>query len=390
MPYYADLNPRGALDAEWAADEPARVRTIDRLLALRAALDDATIGVPPRAMNTLLLGTWNIREFDSGNWGVRGPESYAYIAEIIDRFDLVAVQEVREGLQALERLMGRLGRHWSYLVSDVTDKALTAGNGERLAYLYDTRKVRFLGQTGELVLPPLKVVTKDASGKKKTTVVPAEQAARTPLMGAFQVGWTKFVLTTVHIVWGSDKANPPNRVEEIRQIANFLKERSETPTEPIHNFVVLGDFNIFAGGDETMAALEGGGFTIPDAIEHADGTNIKQDRKYDQIAFRHRPERFEHTGRAGVFNYYAHVFTDEDRPIYRPYVDRYIDDRHKAGKKTPKKPKDDKADRTQYGAWRTHQMSDHLPLWAEFRVDFANTYLTEVRAPKPPTDGDGG
>ena len=333
-------------------------------------------------MNKLLIGTWNIREFDSGNWGARLPESYAYIAEIVDRFDLVAVQEVREDLRALERLMDRLGQHWSYLVSDVTDRALTAGNGERLAFLFDTRKVRFLGQTGELVLPPLRVSTVDASGKKVTATVPAKQAARTPLMAAFQVGWTKFVLTTVHIVWGDDKAAPPDRVEEIGQIARFLKDRSETPTEPVHNFVLLGDFNIFSASDDTMVALEkGGGFTIPDAIKQADGSNIKGDRKYDQIAYRNRPERFEHTNRAGVFDYYQYVMTDADERAYRPYIDRYIQERHAAGKKTPKLPKDHKAAVTQYNAWRTHQLSDHLPLWAEFRVDFADTYLSEIRQP---------
>ncbi len=330
-------------------------------------------------MNTLLLGTWNIREFDSDNWGARLPESYAYLAEVIDHFDLVAVQEVREGLRALERLMDRLGRHWSYLVSDVTDKALTAGNGERLAFLYDTRKVRFLGMTGELVLPPVRVRSKNAAGKTVTTTVPAAQIARTPLMAAFQVGWTKFVLTTVHIVWGDDKAAPPERVEEIRQVARFLKDRSETETEPIHHFVLLGDFNIFAATDETMTALrDGGGFTIPDAIASADGTNIEGNRKYDQIAFRHAPERFEHTGNAGVFGYYDHVFTDDDATAYRRYIDRYIDERRAKGKKTPKAPKDDRTARQQYRAWRSHQMSDHLPLWAEFRVDFGDEYLQGI------------
>jgi endonuclease/exonuclease/phosphatase family metal-dependent hydrolase len=385
MPSYNDLNPQGFLGQEWAADESGRIRTVERLLALRAGLNDQDDGIPPRAMNTLLIGTWNIREFDSANWGARLPESYAYIAEIVDRFDLVAVQEVREDLRALERLMDRLGHHWSYLVSDVTDVALTAGNGERLAFLFDTRKVRFLGQTGELVLPPLRVTTRDAKGKKSTTTVPAKQAARTPLMAAFQVGWTKFVLTTVHIVWGDDEADPTDRVEEIGQIARFIKDRSETPSEPIHNFVVLGDFNIFSGSDETMRALEvGGGFTIPDAIKRADGSNIKRDRKYDQIVFRNRPERFEHTGRAGVFDTYKYVMTSADEPAYRPYIDRYIGARHAEGKKTPKPPKDQKAAVTQYNAWRTHQMSDHLPLWAEFRVDFADTYLNEIRLPAQP------
>ena len=27
-------------------------------------------------------------------------------------------------------------------------------------------------------------------------------------------------------------------------------------------------------------------------------------------------------------------------------------------------------------------MSDHLPLWAEFRIDFSDEYLTEIAAPR--------
>jgi len=193
MPAYADLDPRGRLGPEWAADEPARTRAIERLLALREAL--RTQGPPPRSPGTLVLGTWNLREFDSGSWGLRLPESYAYIAEVMDRFDLVAIQEVRSDLQALQQLQQRLGPDWSYLVSDVTEGK--AGNRERLAFLYDTTKVRFLGIAGELVLPP---VTKGGID------VPAQQVARTPLMATFQVGWTKFVLATVHILYGEDSA----------------------------------------------------------------------------------------------------------------------------------------------------------------------------------------
>ena len=32
----------------------------------------------------------------------------------------------------------------------------------------------------------------------------------------------------------------------------------------------------------------------------------------------------------------------------------------------------------QFNLWRTYQMSDHLPLWAEFRVDFSDDYLREI------------
>jgi hypothetical protein len=64
-------------------------------------------------------------------WGLRIPESYAYIAEVVDRFDLVAVQEVRADLKALEALRSRLGKHWAYLVSDVTEAKPATRSGSR-------------------------------------------------------------------------------------------------------------------------------------------------------------------------------------------------------------------------------------------------------------------
>ena len=64
-------------------------RTIDRLVALREQLRTE---IPARTLrDTLLLATWNIRDFDSNKFG-QGPrldESYYYIAEVIAAFDLV-------------------------------------------------------------------------------------------------------------------------------------------------------------------------------------------------------------------------------------------------------------------------------------------------------------
>jgi endonuclease/exonuclease/phosphatase family metal-dependent hydrolase len=376
VPYYADLNPLTTrLGRDWAADEPARKRVATRLLALRKALREDVGAPPPRSLETLVLGTWNLREFDSETWGKRIPETYAYIAEVIDRFDMVALQEVRSDLRALDELRSRLGRHWQYLVSDVTEGR--AGNQERLAFLYDTAKVRFLGIAGELVLPPV------AAGGAE---VPAQQVARTPLMAAFQVGWTKFVLATVHILYGADDAEPIGRIEEIRQVARFLRDRTDDPTERIRNFIVLGDFNIFSDTDKTMLALtQDGGFTVPEGVKSIPGTNVSIDKKkYDQIAFRSRGARFESTGRAGAFDYYGHVFTDEDADVYRPYIDRYIADRAAEGFKSPKAPATPATARTQYRTWRTYQMSDHLPLWAEFRVEFSDDYLAEIASAAPP------
>ena len=125
-------------------------RTAERLLALRDALGRE---IPVRGVGgTLLLTTWNMREFDSPSYGQRKDEPLYYMAEIIDRFHLVAIQEVRDDLSALERLMALLGPWRKYLATDVTGGK--PGNRERMAFLYDSRKVRFGGLAGEVVIPP--------------------------------------------------------------------------------------------------------------------------------------------------------------------------------------------------------------------------------------------
>src|SRR5687767_1779642 len=75
-------------------------RTAERLLRLRKALNTE---VPQRDIaGSLVLATWNIREFDSAAYGTRKDEPLYYIAEIIDHFDLVAIQEVRDDLTVLK------------------------------------------------------------------------------------------------------------------------------------------------------------------------------------------------------------------------------------------------------------------------------------------------
>ncbi|MDR0491100.1 MAG: hypothetical protein LBH28_07655, partial [Oscillospiraceae bacterium] len=74
------------------SDNSEKARVVERLLALRAQLNR---DIPAKtATEPLLLATWNIREFGDN----RRSESLHYIAEIISRFDLVAVQEVASNL----------------------------------------------------------------------------------------------------------------------------------------------------------------------------------------------------------------------------------------------------------------------------------------------------
>jgi len=357
MPLYKNLS----------ADTPAGERTLTRLLALRHHLDAQ---VPQKtAEQTLLLATWNIREFDSPAYGDRVPEAFYYIAEIIARFDLIAVQEVRQDLKALHKLMEILGDDWGYMVSDVTEG--TQGNGERMAFIFDKRKVNPGGLVGQLVLPPLEL--KGPDGKR--VYQPVNQIVRTPLIAGFKTGWTDFILTTVHIIYGAGVANSPARVEEIRQLARALRKRSENPFEWSRNLILLGDFNIFDTTDLTMQAITDAGFIVPPELQRLP-SNVMQNKFYDQIAFRTRPDRFGTTGKAGVFNYFETVFTAEDEAVYIPEMGEGY---YKASDGSPRKNPS-----SYYRTyWRTHQMSDHLPMWVELRVDFSDEFLERKLDAKP-------
>jgi endonuclease/exonuclease/phosphatase family metal-dependent hydrolase len=325
-----------------------RVRIINGIQRLKAAL---RAEVPAKQLEeNLLLATWNIREFGKNDKAERLSESLYYMAEIISSFDLVAVQEVGHDLSELKRLIAILGPEWDYMVTDITEGA--SGNGERLAFLFDTRKVLFRKIVGEIVLPSTK-------GKA------VEQIARTPFIVAFQSGWFKFYITTVHIYYGKEGKNTAEykrRVQEINDVASFLNKRALKDKE---NQIILGDFNI-TGRDKkdlTFNALLEGGFKIPptllalgDANSNADGT-----MPYDQIAYIDQPgfmEFVDSKNSVGVFNYFKHVFRTDDEKTYTEAL---------------------KKSKLSYKQWKTFQMSDHLPLWIEFKVDFSENYLNKLK-----------
>ena len=187
-------------------DPVERKRVIEKLIDLRAQLDKE---IPEKtASNTLLLATWNIREFGDN----RKTESLFYIAEIISRFDLVAVQEVAGNKRGLEKVINILGKNWDFIATDSTEGS--AGRQECMAFLYDTNKVSFKNLAGEIVLP-------------KNKLIDDLQFARTPFCVSFRSGWFRFNLSTVHIYYGDSKKVNQRRLKEIDTIAKFLTKRAK-------------------------------------------------------------------------------------------------------------------------------------------------------------------
>lgn len=345
-----------------------RRRTIDHIFALREAIANT---VPQRtATDTLLLATWNVRDLDSNKFG-QGPrlaESFHYIAEVISAFDLVALQEVNEDMRPFERVMDLLGPSWKYIATDLTEGP--SGNGERMVFVFDSSKVQFKHIAGELVLPNSSLV-----GKK-------DQFARTPFLVRFQSGWFKFNLCTVHLYYGDDSGpGYQRRVKEIDAVAGFLKKRAKKDGQ---NYILLGDMNVVSPDDDTMKALTKHKFILPadltldnDALRWV--SNMGGDKHYDQIAFLVREGELElgpSENNAGVFNYYQSVYTEDEAETYYPL-----------GKGNGKWPKT-VATRKSYFAkkWRTWQMSDHLPLFIELKIDFTDQYLKRIREGDQPVD----
>lgn len=360
-------------------DEAARTRALERLLALRGQLQsEVRVHASPAS---LLLATWNIRDFDVNRYGhgKRLPESLQYIAEILSSFDLVALQEVNRDLTGLEKVMRLLGGAWDYIVTDTTEGS--GGNQERMAFVYDRRKVLFRNMAGEIVLPKgHKIVTPGSGVEAQSDEL---QFARTPFVVAFQGGWFKFNLCTVHIYYGADSGQRlARRTTEIREIARFFSRRQNREKE---DYVLLGDFNIVSPEHETMQALESEHFVIPENLKK-ENSNLKGDKHYDQIALKVREKRLE-IGASGVFPFDHSVFRAIDFDAYFEYMPPDKRDRHYRG---PKKgqPRTESEKREYYvDEWRTWQMSDHLPMWVELKVDFTDDYLESLKPGHTPLVG---
>jgi exonuclease III len=359
MPYY-----KGVIDRLIQTGYPDTARDVaDRLLRLRTRLRKE---LPVRNVSqSILLATWNLREFGRNKmFGDRLEESLLYIAEILSHFDLVAIQEVNQDLADLQFLMRLLGNWWEYLVTDVTPGR--SGNEERIAFIYDGRKVRFDHLAGELVLAP---------GKKAV-----RQPARSPYLCSFRTGWRRISLCSVHIYYGTGKANDPTRVREIAATAKLLAERNnkrqtKADGEP-ENVILLGDFNIFnRSGDKTSQALKDNDFVLPFALRQLAGSNLGQDKYFDQIAFHDPGKKLRTSSRAGVFNFTSTIYGDgeAEAKFHAKAMERSAAAQFAKAK--------DKA--AFYKKWRTFQISDHLPLWVELKTDFANAYLASVLRRKP-------
>ncbi|MCK7476210.1 MAG: hypothetical protein M0C28_00425 [Candidatus Moduliflexus flocculans] len=104
----------------------------------------------------------------------------------------------------------------------------------------------------------------------------------------------------------------------------------------------MGDFNIEEQGDQFFAALENAGFSMPPGMEGLT-TNFHRPRRSTRS--RGSNGFFKYSGKCNVVPFYKVLFQDKD-------------------------PKGGKS-----------EISDHLPLWAEFLINELTQQLSQIINP---------
>ncbi|MEQ8422669.1 MAG: endonuclease/exonuclease/phosphatase family protein [Arenibacter algicola] len=258
------------------------IEVLENLNLLRSDLESK---IPPKKLDqNLLIASWNIRAFgnltrkwdsDENDSPKRDLHSILCIAEIIKRFDVIAVQEVKDNIRALRDTLKILGHNWSLILTDVNKGKV--GNGERMAYLFDTRRVQMSGLAGELVVP-------EEWEDDINDGALAKQFVRSPYAVSFQSGKHTFILVTLHILYGD---SPKSRIQELKGIAKWLSSWANDMNAYHHDLIALGDFNIDERGDLLDKTFLSEGLYVPPQLRKKEVTRsiFDQTKYYDQIAW---------------------------------------------------------------------------------------------------------
>lgn len=307
----------------------------DNLNLLKADLNSK---IPSKKLDkNLLIATWNIRAFgdltrkwdsDDDDSPKRDLHSVLCIAEIISRFDVIALQEVKGNIRALRDTLKVLGENWSFLLTDVNKGKV--GNGERMAFLFDKRRVQLSGLAGELVVP------EEWEDSVEDNVM-SKQFVRSPYAVSFQSNKHTFILVTLHILYGT---NPESRIDELKGIAKWLSEWAKDINSYHQDLIALGDFNIDERGDLLDKTFLSEGLYVPPQLQNKEVTRsiFNTTKYYDQIAWFNSPKNGPKLSMEFISggNYDFVPFALKNRQLTNNSLSWLI--------------------------------SDHYPLWAEFKV----------------------
>lgn len=263
-------------------------------------------GTPDRAANgqTIRIATFNLGVYGQAKMG--DPAAMETLARIIRNFDIVAVQEIRSRDQgAMPALVDHINRLGHQYDFVIGPRLGRTDQKEQLGFLFDTR-----------------TVTVDRN-QLYTLYDPDDLVHREPFVAMFRAlaapPQRAFTFTLVNVHTDPDLIDQENRL--LMQIVQEVRRDGRNEDD----IIMLGDFNDSAS-DLTRLLM-----SPPDimwALPNDTPTNTRGDAQYDNIFFS-RQFTDEFTGRSGLFDLIRQFNLTTEQAL---------------------------------------RVSDHMPVWAEFRT----------------------
>lgn len=349
--------------------------------------ESENLGLPGRRGNSLVIGSFNLRNADPRRKGLRAERSdpaWEFISMVCKRFDLLAIQEIKDSLGSLRRLKRRMGEEFSYLVSDITGN-LAADDGntrERLAFLFFEPRVKHTRLASEITIDRTRIL--EFLNKKENRTAPNKDKKdwsdfidflRTPFCASFEISDSStmspyhFLAVNCHL---APRDQGDQRRLEFMALVQWLISRAKLSKRMYHpNFLVMGDFNLDYDRpnsgrpridqlirENTLDVDITVNFPFLDEGLHekqAPKTNIRENQPYDHIGFIGADARIpgldqnSMAGNGDPDNFDYGIF-DFAELISRALLDQSYSGLHKKTKGIIDRKLE-------------HEISDHLPVW---------------------------
>ncbi|GAB5466580.1 MAG: hypothetical protein Kapaf2KO_20160 [Candidatus Kapaibacteriales bacterium] len=198
--------------------------------------------------DTLRIASFNIQVF--GVAKMKRPEVVNSLIRIIDNFDIVAIQEIRDKSgEGISMLMDILGSDWDYSKSKPIGRSRSK---EQYAFIYRVDKV--------------------SSSNCQTWPDPKDLLHREPHICDFiSSSGFKFTIINIH-------TDPDIVDQEINVLDDVYLDYSDK-----ENLILLGDFNASPAKFDELASVK----DIQWAIDQGTMTNTRATKNYDNILYRY-------------------------------------------------------------------------------------------------------
>jgi endonuclease/exonuclease/phosphatase family metal-dependent hydrolase len=268
----SNRNPQGSANSTaWNSGNPSPAQPTTPVVQPTSAGTTA----PPLADGpTIHIASFNIQIF--GNAKAENRPVINTLAEVIRRFDIVAIQEIRSQDEYLMsnfvKLINSNGRQYDFVIGP---RVGNSKEKEQFAFVFDTERIMVDRNSVYTVGDPDNLLSREPLVATFSTRAPPDEAFT-------------FILIDVHTV-------PDQAAAEIEALAEVYRvvRRAGRGEDDV---IMLGDFN---ADDRNLGRLG----QIPGIAPLIRGafSNTRQKALYDNIII-HQPSTTEYAGRSGVFD----------------------------------------------------------------------------------------